>query len=446
MTHNTRWSQFAAWPLAVAMTAVIIVALCAKTPATSADSPAVTPDERLPKLAVTVSAEKLDAKNLADMEDLLIVELGNQRFLQLVDRKNLQTILKEHAFVLNNLNDAKNAAALGKFAQADYLLHVSVVGEKASIRLVEVATAQVKLETQIKLGTDLSLFSASVREKVLAAIQSQSQAAQRLTVGIAAFPNRSGMDRSDKLSVELQKLLRNRLEGQTWAVVLERQYPTALLNEVNLARTGLANGDAAETLPPADLVLSGTIQDADNEYVAGRPWTVQLDLTLRLHRQEIQLRQVCRSDAIEAAVDAIMQKIDDFRRRQPAAASAMPEKELWRRQAMYLMPRSPYAVGRQPHPCSTKREKLDTIELIRDWENVLLLDADDVEAQLNLGMCLISLYNGNRARMAVEQCLRGSRLVETAVRILPNHHNAASFLLRGAKSERVFAQSQRGNV
>ena len=72
-------------------------------------------------------------------------------------------------------------------------------------------------------------------------------------MGIAAFTNRTGTDRSDKLGIELQKVLRNRLKDQAWAVVLERQYPTALLDEVDLARAGLVRDNAVETLPPAGL-------------------------------------------------------------------------------------------------------------------------------------------------------------------------------------------------
>ena len=135
----------------------------------------------------------------------------------------------------------------------------------------------------------------------------------------------------------MQKALRSRLKDKAWAVVLERQYPTALLEEVDLARAGLVRDNAVEKLPPADLVILGSMEDVGNEYEAGKPWAVKLDLTLRLRGHSNQISQTCRSDAIEAAADDIMRKIEEFRR-QPASQTAVPEKELWRRQAMYLMP------------------------------------------------------------------------------------------------------------
>ena len=270
---------------------------------------------RLPTLAVTVSAQSLDASKRENVEDLLMIELGNQRFLALVDRQNIRAILREQTIALSNANDTASAVALGKFAGADYLLHVRLADKKFSIRLVEVATGKVKLEQQFAVTGDLPLAAASVREKVLAAVRPESQAANRLTVGVAAFLNRSGTDRSDALCAKLQKELRKRLQGQPWAVVLERQYPTSLLEEVDLARLGLARQPAVERLPPADMVILGTLQDVSREYEKDKPWNVKLDLTLGLRGQSDHAGQEFRSDAVESAADEIMRKIETLRRR-----------------------------------------------------------------------------------------------------------------------------------
>ncbi len=150
-----------------------------------------------------------------NVEDLLAIELGNQPFLQLVDRQALQAVMKEHAISLTNLSDPNSALSLGKFAGADYLLYVLVESDKAlptrrkaAVRLVEVATGQVKVDDKITVSENLALSMAAVREKVLAALKPESQAANRLTVGITEFPNHSGTSRSDKLGAELQKALR----------------------------------------------------------------------------------------------------------------------------------------------------------------------------------------------------------------------------------------------
>jgi hypothetical protein len=415
----------------------VLISVCLP-PAFAKEAP-----KRLPRLAVAVSAQEPGGQNVENLEDLLMVELANQPFLKLVDRQAIHAVLKEHAIALSNLNNKKSALALGKFAGADFLLHVLAEKKTAAIRLVEVAGGQVKLEEQIALSDDLALSSAAIREKVLAALRPESQAVNRLTVGIAAFPNRSGTDRSDKLGVELQKALRSRLKDKTWAVVLERQYPTALLEEVDLARAGLVRGNAVETLPPADLVILGSMEDADRVYEPGQPWMIKLDLTLRLRGHGDQISQAFRSDAVEAAADDIMRKIDEFRR-QPTSQTAVPEKELWRRQAMYLMPmqietwlsrdRTMWQ-NRVLIPNFEWSSELNQLEIIRAWENVLLLDDNDADAMNYLGAYLISVYRQNNysllspaERQAAAQCIAGSRLVERALRIQPTRERAASYV------------------
>ena len=372
----------------------------------------------------------------ANLEDLLAIEFGNQRFLQLVDRKNIRAILKEHAIALGKLKDTASAVALGKFAGADYLLHVLLSGKDGSLRLVEVATGQVKLEQQFALAGDLPLVAASVREKVLAAVRPESQAAHRLTVGIAGFPNRSGTGRSDNLGVDLQTALRKRLRDQPWAVVLERQYPTALLEEVDLTRMGLVRDKTTEVLPPADLVVMGTMQDVDSNYIPGRPWQVKLDLTLRLRGQAKQISRTFSSDAMAAAAGEIVLRIDEYRRLLTVPKTAVSEKELWRRQGLYLTPPSGTPDIPGPYGVVDKRAKGDVIEMLRTWENVLLLDADDAEAMINVGLCRIALNKyatddilatAAARQEAVRQCIAGSQMVERALRVRPTPERAANF-------------------
>ncbi len=368
-----------------------------------------------------------------------MIELANQPFLQLVDRQAMHAVLKEHAIALSNLSDTKNALALGKFAGADFLLHVAPEEKKATIRLVEVASGQVKLEEQVALANDLALSAAAIREKVLAALRPDSQAANRLTVGIAAFTNRSGTDRSDKFGIELQKALRSRLKEKAWAVVLERQYPTSLLEEVDLARAGLVRDNAVEKLPPADLVIFGRMEDADREYEPGKPWAVKLDLTLRLRGHSSYVSETCRSDALEAAADHITGKIDEFRR-QPASQRVVAEKELWRRQALYLMPRQLETWPFRQNvliPNFYWSSELNDLEVIRAWENVLLLDEHDADAMTYLGVYLINCNRGiwnvgnvslAKKRAAAARCVAGSRLVERALRMQPTFERAACYI------------------
>ena len=378
----------------------------------------------LPTLAMTVVAEG-NQQQKDSFDDLLAVELSHQSVLRIVDRQKMRAILKEHAIALSNIGNAQNAIALGKFVGADYLLHVSRGKKTAALRLVEVASGQVKVEGEVALRDDLTLSAVAIREKVLAALRPESQAAHRLTVGIAAFPNRSGTDRSDKLGIELQKALRKRLQERPWAVVLERQYPTALLEEADLARAGLTRGKAIESLPPADLVILGSLEDCDRSFDAGMPWSVRFDLTLCLRGQNTQVVRKCSSDGVGATADHIMAKIDELWRR-PTSPNVILEKELWRRQALYLMPDpcETTTIGAVPNFYSSSAETRK--ETIRAWENILLLDGNDADAMTRLGFCLIG-FNGWAAfhdQAAVARVVAGSRLVERGFRSAPNNSRA----------------------
>ncbi|NLX99213.1 MAG: hypothetical protein GXY83_24005 [Rhodopirellula sp.] len=205
--------------LTAAVSKAIVLLVISQAAAQSAPAPPVrSATDALPRLAVVAVVHESSGHDRQILEDLLMIELGNQPFLQLVDRQTLQAVMKEHAIALGNRADTNDMIALGKFAGADYLLYLVVddntvlpTQPKALVRLVEVATGQVRVDDAVALSGNLPLSMAAVREKILAALRPDSQAANRLTVGIAVFPNRSGTGRSDQLGVELQKVLRERL-------------------------------------------------------------------------------------------------------------------------------------------------------------------------------------------------------------------------------------------
>jgi hypothetical protein len=169
------------------------------------------------------------------------------------------------------------------------------------------------------------------------------------------------------------------------------------------------------------------MEDIGHDYEAGKPWAVKLDLTLRLRDKSSQIEEQCRSDAVEATADRIVRKIDEFHR-QPASKNAVPEKELWRRQALYLMPRRCQTWRDAIYPNFYYSTKLNNLEVIRAWENVLLLDDDDPEALTYLGVCLIGFNWATHEKTSAAKCIDGSRLVERAMRSHPNPVRADTFI------------------
>ncbi|MCK4830276.1 hypothetical protein KA005_81915, partial [bacterium] len=194
-------------------------------------------DSHTPRLALFMDFGQ-NGSRYENIEDILTVDMSDQGFLQLVERAQLKLILKEHEIGLSALVDNNKAIQVGNLVGAEYLLFVKIYHNRASIRLIEVRTGKIVLEEVLNTYEDIFLTSAAIREKVIKALKLKPNITECHTVGIISFINKSGTDRSDKLNLELQKSIRQRLRSETWATLLERQYPTGLLEEVELARMG----------------------------------------------------------------------------------------------------------------------------------------------------------------------------------------------------------------
>lgn len=122
-----------------------------------------------------------------------------------------------------------------------------------------------------------------------------------------------------------------------------------------------------------------------------------------------------------------MAKIEEVRR-QPIPQTVVAEKELWRRQAIYLTPRRGETWADAIVPNFVSSSELNRIETIRAWENVLVLDGNDTEAMTYLGVCLIGFNRWSGRSGAAVQCVAGSQLVERALRSRPSQVLADTFI------------------
>ncbi len=102
------------------------------------------------------------------------------------------------------------------------------------------------------------------------------------------------------------------------------------------------------------------------------------------------------------------------------------------------MPKPIESWGRGLCPNLPDSSELNRLELIRAWENVLLLDDNDAEAMTYLGVCLIGFdrwfFNmsgvpGVQRSARVAQWIAGSHLVERALNLQPTVDRAATYCL-----------------
>jgi hypothetical protein len=366
-------------------------------------------------------------------EDILLAELSFEPCLQLIQSLKLRLALEENGIDTNAPADDETAPQLARLAGADYLLSVNSCSDGVSVTLVDVSTGALLWEEELTLHEDVFLTCAAIREKIIRLLDLEPDITEQLTVGVTELKGGEATPRSKTFNARLQKAIRDRLRQQPWATVLPRQQATHGIRQRKPPPL-----DVHETIPEGppllDLVVFTTLEQTADEREA-KVWNVNSELFLPLTKRTSSFAFTYTSYKEDQAAQYIVQTIDQYRREQADFFSTRSQSQLWRRQALYLMPRSSHVGGRYHFDCTSRQQRLDTAQAIRAWENVLLLEPNNTEAKLNLGMALVSFYGYLHSRRlhtvagkaAEQQALRGSLLVEATMLTEPSRYNCTTF-------------------
>ncbi len=401
--------------------------------------------EREAVVAVLVAPGENPGK-AADLAAILDVLLTEEPGLVPVERGKLDALMGEQKLRLAGLADANRAARTGGLVQADYMVSVSLSGKRAAFRIVETATAKVLAEGKDEARRDVFLSARMIFEELVRSVRRTPRLSSRLTVGIGALSNETGTDRSDALGERLAGLIRGRLHGEGWAIVLERQYPTPLLAEVGLARAGMTS-TSIEQLPPADIVVAGSFVEKTKQFAPGTDYPVTFRLVVasgRAKKRKCEFIADGRAGDLASVAERVVEEIAEnrFMLSGPLLQSVDTPGEVARlRSASQTL--IPYAGSMQLEgggrirsiQAISDRERADLREAIRLLENILLLDKEDIDATMCLGRCVLALHRdaavwkieGRDQDHARKQCLRGIDLIEQAFRRNPSEHNAWAF-------------------
>src|SRR6185312_2675984 len=104
----------------------------------------------------------------------------------------------------------------------------------------------------------------------------------------------------------------------------------------------------------------------------------------------------------------------------------------WRTFARSLMPRTSMADSRSTFDTTGERDRQNALLAVGAWEHLLLLDPNDNEALLNLGVTFVSLtylriLNPPFLEADVATARKGTQLVEAAFLANPSPFNAATY-------------------
>lgn len=206
--------------------------------------------------------------------DILLVEFSRQDFAKVVERAEIDRIKSELALTAKPDNTAESPA-FGRLLGADVLIELEQHGpNNVSVKMLDVGSGRLTFERLFTLHREPLISAVEIREAVANAMGFVVLPEGSWTVGIGAIINVSGNARLDGISGSLRKALVATLQEEPWAVVLERESPERLLEELALVREGFAKHGISE-LPSADLIVSADYREASPDAGA-------LDILIRL--------------------------------------------------------------------------------------------------------------------------------------------------------------------
>jgi tetratricopeptide (TPR) repeat protein/TolB-like protein len=229
------------------------------------------PGARAPALAVVGIVNRpdkqVDPKTAASFIALLEVELSGRAELKLVERQLRDTLLKQQQLSLTALADAKSPLRLGRLLGADLIVWGEATSDGAEpallMRVVEAKTGVVRCVSSVSLSEKNLLPGAGDIARRIATIASSSKPPVA-TVAVGVFENAGQFERLRPLAFLLRDRMTEELERRPSILVMQRSAMQPLIEELELARSGLVEGaPAGNVLPPreATYLLTGSFDD-----------------------------------------------------------------------------------------------------------------------------------------------------------------------------------------
>lgn len=357
------------------------------------------------------------AQQNANLADLTLAELTAVEGLELVGRRELDRALREAGLTLAGLTTSEEAVTAGRLARANlFLLGTSTTSgtdPAALVRLVDTDTGIIRdLTLLLRPAGDLP-GSASAVAGFVREVLTETNATKRACLALGSFQDLSANNRQGSFPSRLVPYLQQAYQG-SGVTLLEREAVNTLLQESRLALGGLTDD---QTPPPpmrtAVWLVSGVYQALENG-------SNQVDLIVQVERVRggrfsTSLRGAADTNLfaqVKEAIDASIEKGRDFvfppNRRAEIAAHMEKGGRLSGMETDALVSSkwgraSGGFFGFNTDEFSESAVQ-DLRDAIREFETVLLLDPDNLDARRRLACCLIDqrINEPERAR----DCLR----------------------------------------
>jgi Curli production assembly/transport component CsgG len=353
-------------------------------------APVAIPWEETVRLAIGGLGFPDDAEDQR-LGDLITAQLTSSRGLEMVERQELDAVLREEQLNLSGLVRAKDAVRAGKLLRADWFLLGTVAQINKTnclvVRLVDARTG-ITRDGAVFVESAMPALAIDVARFVRQQRQIAAEAKPRIYLAIGSFADLSVNNRQAEFPRQLRGYLTAAYQHSRFTL-LEREYADILLQEMELDLAGLTDEGGTNIPTP----MQSAFWLVDGCYQSYETTNLEVELTLNVHRifsttKHVTLRglpgePVCRQ--VKQAIDNIVNQNTGIViptrmsevRSQMAAAKELTQSgtQIWR----LITPND----NLNDDPVQLRNIE----EAIKALDTVMLLDPTNREAKVYLAAC-----------------------------------------------------------
>lgn len=424
----------------------------------AAAEPAAAP----PALAVLVKADPGAALLADQLRPLLETEASRSWDGPLLERTEIDRLLREMTLSTGASPDGDGVQA-GKGDRAAYLLSVQVGADEVRATVNSFPMAAIVYDEVYRERLDAESLAVRVTADALKAIKARRLDLRAPYVAIGSVYCVDPHLRFLEFSKATGLAIRDRLNKINGIRLVERQFPSDLLNELELSRAGVTAGRFSDiSAPPADLLFYGECvpqrdQDLNSPGILLDCTLTVVSPTNLISPKTVQL--TCKSNEAsvlaERAQTLITEAAGAARERLAAGQArgfSAQEFELFKQQAFRLMPKPPldggifYTPGgyRGPEQFGTPEEQERALRML---ECAMLFRGDDPPLIDCTAAVLYTMARTGKKPEAVKAALLSTALdlVDRAYH-LKSDWNTRSFYLNQNLADGLTPAAQRGRM
>ena len=346
------------------------------------------------------------AEDIGRVSDLVLTELKDAKGLELVERQALDKALNELNVSASGLVRAKDAVRVGKLVRADWFLLGSPLRVDETnfvvLRIVDARTGVLweagvfpASQSAIQLATQFADFVRRCR-------QHASEEKVPVFLSIGTFQDVSLNNRQADLPTQLRSYLTSAY-GKSQFTLLEREFASALFQEMQLDLAGLTEEASAGTTPmqSAYWMVEGYYQsyettqfEVELELTVRRMFGRSRSVSLREKPGEPLFRRV--KESIESVIASDQATVFPSRRTEIQAQLSAGQRLVNSAKGGLAV----HAIGSwlrftgRMSAGEVARHRRNAEEAMRALQTALLLDPDNRQARILLGDCLGTPFIG----------------------------------------------------